>query len=150
MSLEQDIKQEKFTSPYHKLGVNLIHKSHWINYQLQKSFKELEITHQQYNVLRILRGQLPNSISVKEIKERMLDQMSDVTRLIDKLIEKGLVERNISTKDRRSIKVNITNKGIKLLKSLDYIDEQMEILFSNLSIEEVNSLNMLLDKITSK
>lgn len=147
MSLEQKIKQAKFKSPEHKLAVNLLFTSHYINYLLHQNFKDKEITHQQYNVLRILRGQHPNPCNLKLIKERMLDSMSDASRIVDKLLKKGFVQRRESKKDRRNVDLLITNKGLKLLESLDYIDDSFHDLFKNLSKEEINQLNLLVDKL---
>lgn len=147
MSLEQKIKQAKFKSPEHKLAVNLLFTSHYINYLLHQNFKDKEITHQQYNVLRILRGQHPNPCNLKLIKERMLDSMSDASRIVDKLLKKGFVQRRESKKDRRNVDLMITDKGLKLLESLDYIDDSFHDLFKNLSKEEINQLNLLVDKL---
>lgn len=147
MSLEQKIKQAKFKSPEHKLAVNLLFTSHHINYLLHQNFKDKEITHQQYNVLRILRGQHPNPCNLKLIKERMLDSMSDASRIVDKLLKKGFVQRRESKKDRRNVDLMITDKGLKLLESLDYIDDSFHDLFKNLSKEEINQLNLLVDKL---
>ena len=147
MSLEQKIKQAKFKSPEHKLAVNLLFTSHYINYLLPQNFKDKEITHQQYNVLRILRGQHPNPCNLKLIKERMLDSMSDASRIVDKLLKKGFVQRRESKKDRRNVDLLITDKGLKLLESLDYIDDSFHDLFKNLSKEEINQLNLLVDKL---
>jgi DNA-binding MarR family transcriptional regulator len=147
MSLEQKIKQAKFKSPDHKLAVNLLFTSHQINYLLHQNFKDKEITHQQYNVLRILRGQHPNPCNLKLIKERMLDSMSDASRIVDKLLKKGFVQRRESKKDRRHVDLLITEKGLKLLESLDYIDDSFHDLFKNLSKEEINQLNLLIDKL---
>jgi DNA-binding MarR family transcriptional regulator len=149
MSLEEKIKQTKFKSPEHKLGLNLLFSSHQIQYLLHQNFRDKEITHQQYNVLRILRGQYPNPCNLKLIKERMLDPMSDASRIIDKLIKKEFVQRKESKKDRRNVDLLISNKGLKLLESLDYLDDTFKDLFDKLSAEEVEQLNNLFDKMQS-
>ena len=89
MSIETDIKQKKFRSPYQRLGLNLVYTSNWIQYQQMEIFREFDITSQQFNVLRILRGQFPNPIKVSDIAERMLDKNSNTSRLIDKLLVKS-------------------------------------------------------------
>jgi DNA-binding MarR family transcriptional regulator len=146
MTLESKI-QSKFKSPEHKLGVNLLYSSHLISYLLHQQFKDQEITHQQYNVLRILRGQHPEPCNLKLIKERIIDRMSDVSRIIDKLITKQFVERKECKSDRRNVDLMITDKGLKLLSSLDHIDESFHDLFKNLSAEDIKTLNALLDKL---
>jgi len=147
MTLEKKIKQAKFKSQSHKLAVNLLFTSHQIGYLLHQQFKDQEITHQQYNVLRILRGQHPSSCNLRLIKERIIDRMSDASRIVDKLILKGFVERKENKTDRRNVELSITNKGLKLLESLDHIDDSFDDLFKNLSKEEIKNLNFLLDKL---
>jgi len=147
MSLEKKIQQSKFKSPQHKLGVNLLYTSHLISYLLHQQFKELEITHQQYNVLRILRGQHPKPCNLKLVKDRIIDRMSDASRIVDKLIAKGFVERRECKSDRRNVDLLITQKGLDLLTSLAPEDQSFNEIFKNLSKEEVNQLNHLLDKL---
>lgn len=110
------------------------------------AFKNEDITPQQYNVLRILRGQYPNPCNLKLVKERMLDRMSDASRIIDKLKTKGFVERHECPNDRRNVDLFITEKGLNLLKSLDHVDEEFKSIFRNLNIAEAKQLNDLLDK----
>jgi DNA-binding MarR family transcriptional regulator len=110
-------------------------------------FRSSDITMQQFNVLRILRGQYPNPCSVKLIKERMLDRMSDASRIVDKLKAKGLVDRRECPVDRRSVDILITDKGLELLKSMDSIDENFKNVFKTLTDEEMKTLNHLLDKL---
>jgi len=147
MTLEQNIKQATFKSQQHKLAVNLLYTSHWLNYKVHCQFKNLEITQQQYNVLRILRGQYPNSCNLRLIKERMLDPMSDASRIIYKLTKKGFVISNDNAIDRRQLDLLISDKGLKLLETLDYIDDSFNDYFKKLNEEEVLALNTLLDKL---
>lgn len=127
--------------------LNLIYTTNWVNAKHDSFFKDSEITIQQYNVLRILRGQHPNPCSIKLIKERMLDRMSDASRIVDKLNSKKLLVRRECPNDRRSVDIVITDKGLELLKSLDYIDKTSEQLFKSLSPKEITTLNDLLDKL---
>jgi DNA-binding MarR family transcriptional regulator len=108
------------------------------------------LTVQQYNILRILRGQSPNAISIGSIKERMIDKGSDTTRIIDRLIIKQLVERKNSKVDRRITEIKITKIGLKLLKELDAVDLKSDNILEHLSVVELNTLNELLDKIRIK
>lgn len=147
MTLEKKILQSKFKSQNHKLGVNLLYTSHRINYLLHQQFKDKDITHQQYNVLRILRGQFPNPCNLRLIKDRIIDRMSDASRIVDKLILKGYVERKESKTDRRNVELLISDKGLKLLESLDHIDESFDQIFKVLSKDEIKQLNTLLDKL---
>lgn len=146
MKLQEEIKQKKFKSEQQKLGINIIYTFNWLSYDFHTKFKNKDITMQQYNVLRILRGQYPNAYSLKLIKERMLDRMSDASRIVDKLKSKGYLERTENAIDRRSVDVVITEKGLELLKSLDFIDEHYKQIFRNLTLSEVKQLNDLLDK----
>ena len=127
--------------------LNLIYTTNWLTAKQDSLFKDSDITVQQYNVLRILRGQYPNPCSIKLIKERMLDRMSDTSRIVDKLFTKKLLVRNECPDDRRSVNVIISDKGLELLKSLDYIDDLSKQMLKSLSNEEIDSLNALLDKL---
>jgi len=147
LKLEDEIHQKKFKSEAHKLIVNLLFTSHWLNSKHAECLKNMDITLQQYNVLRILRGQYPKTSNVKLVKERMLDKMSDASRIIDKLHLKKLVVRTECPNDRRSVDILITDKGLELLKSLDDMDKMPKELFKNLSSSEIKNLNTLLDKL---
>ncbi len=127
--------------------LNLIYTTNWLTAKQDSLFKDSDITVQQYNVLRILRGQYPNPCSIKLIKERMLDRMSDTSRIVDKLLTKNLLQRNECPNDRRSVNVIISDKGLELLKSLDYVDDLSKQSLKSLSEEEINTLNTLLDKL---
>jgi len=145
MKLEDEIKQKHFKSPQQKLAVNLLYTANWLNYNYHALFKGHDLTPQQFNVLRILRGQYPKHCSLKTIKERMLDRMSDASRIVDKLVNKQLVTRTQCPSDRRSINLLISNSGLQLLKELDVIEDANTQLFKSLSVEQVKQLNELLD-----
>ncbi|MBK8367441.1 MAG: MarR family transcriptional regulator [Bacteroidetes bacterium] len=147
MRLEDEIQQKKFKSIQQKLMLNLIYTTNWLTSKQDSLFKDSDITVQQYNVLRILRGQYPNPCSIKLIKERMLDRMSDTSRIVDKLYTKKLLERNECPDDRRSVNVVISDKGLELLKSLDYVDDLSKQSLKSLTTAEINTLNELLDKL---
>ena len=147
MKLEEAIKQKKFKSEYQKLAVNIIYTHGWLVNIQSKTFKKYGITGAQYNILRILRGQHPNPASVNLLKERMLDKMSDASRLVERLREKKLVERHICEKDRRRAEVIITEKGLELLKQIDRLDSKLDKHFNGLSISEAKEVNGLLDKL---
>jgi DNA-binding MarR family transcriptional regulator len=146
MKLEDEIKQKKFRNEYHKLAVNIFYTHGWLINLYAAFLKKCGITAAQYNILRILRGQYPNPASVNLLKERMLDKMSDASRLVERLKQKDLVDREICLEDRRRVEVVITNKGLKLLEDIDKRDEEADQLFSKLSLGEAKTINKLLDK----
>ena len=147
MKLEEEISQKHFRNEYHKAAVNVVYTFNWLNNQNVGFFKPLGITPQQFNILRILRGQHPNPATIKLIKERMLDKMSDASRIVEKLRIKGLVERNICSHDRRNVDVCITQKGLDLLAQIDLLDKEVDGRLSSLNEEEIKQLNDLLDKL---
>jgi len=147
MKIEQEIKQKKFRSENQKLLINIIFTSHWLSEKNVEQLKPYDLTPKQYNVLRILRGQYPKPITVKLIRERMLDKMSDASRIVERLRIKGLVRREICGDNRRAVDVKITEKGMDLLKELDEEAIKWEEDLKRLSNEEAISLNNLLDKL---
>lgn len=147
MSLEDEIKG-RFRNEYHKGLINLNFTVRQLSYEFYQSLKVHGIAEQQYNVLRILRGfrsSLP--ISIGFIKERMLDRDSDVSRIVDRLYEKGLVTRKENPDDRRQKSVEITEKGLAILDRMFECEKKADTLLNNLSVDEVKELNRLLDKI---
>jgi DNA-binding MarR family transcriptional regulator len=147
MKLEEEIKQQKFRNEYHKLAVNVIYTYGWLMNSQSELFSKYKITSNQFNILRILRGQYPNPATVNLLKERMLDKMSDASRLVERLRVKGLVKRELSSNDRRCVDVIITEKGLKLLLEMDKLNDKHDLLFKNLSDSEAKKLNDLLDKL---
>jgi len=147
MKLEDEIKQSSFRNEYHKLAVNLIFTHSWLMSKIYELLDEYDLTPQQFNLLRILRGQYPKPASITLLKERMLDKMSDASRLVERLLAKGLVERKICPEDRRKVDVVITKKGLKLLEKIDKTDNEMDNYLKNLSEVEAKKLNELLDKL---
>lgn len=145
MTLEQEIQQKTFKTPYQKLAINLLYTTNWLNNHYNNFFKDADLTTQQYNVLRILRGQYPVPCSLKLVKERMLDRMSDASRIIDKLVAKELAMRGECPSDRRSVNLLISEKGLQLLKKFDFIDDATQEIFKHLNPSEVEQLNTLLD-----
>nr|WP_295921503.1 MarR family transcriptional regulator [uncultured Dyadobacter sp.] len=147
MSIETDIKQKKFRSPYQRLALNLVYTTNWLESKQLEFFKEHDLTSQQYNVLRILRGQQSNAIKVSDITERMLDKNSNTSRLVDKLLAKNLAKRTSCPSDRRAVDVVITEEGLALLKVLDPIIEEWENRFNIITPEEADQISALLDKL---
>lgn len=148
MSIEKDIKQTKpFKSTYQKLVVNIMYTANWMNSEQQGLLKPYDLSAQQYNVLRILRGQFPNPITVNAIIERMLDKMSNASRLVDKLLLKGYVSRCDNANDRRACDIRITDKGKGILTIIDNLQSSWEASMQNLSEREAEQLSQLLDKL---
>src|SRR5215831_20447035 len=110
MSIEKDISQRKFTSEFQKAMVNLVYTHNWMMEKMKVFFEKADLTTQQFNILRILRG-AGEPLSTLQIRQRMLDKMSDTSRIVDRLIKKGLVKKNVCKADRRLVDVIITEKG---------------------------------------
>jgi DNA-binding MarR family transcriptional regulator len=130
--------------------VNLVYTGNWVRDQQNQTFKKYDILPQHYNLLRILKGRFPKPASPGEIKEVMLDKGTDVTRLVDKLVNKDLVRRGLCEENRRKMDVVITEKGLQLLKELEVPMQSLsDQLKSQLSENEAETLSHLLDKLRS-
>jgi len=147
MRLEEAIEQKKFKSQQEKLIINIIYTYNWLKEYQTNFFKKYDLTMQQYNILRILRGAYPEPLSQKIIKKRMLDKMSDVSRLVDRLLKKKLVTIHLNMEDKRCNNVLITESGLNLLKEIHSELFKFDLLFNDLTPEEIDTLNALLDKI---
>lgn len=145
--IEEEINQKVFTSVHQKAVVNLIFTSNWLQNRQQEFFKLFGITGQQFNILRILKGQYPKTISGTEIKGRMLDRNSDVSRLLNRLASKKLITKSTCPNDKRASDVLITAEGMKLLSQINRTQKQDHILA--LSDHEAETLSALLDKARS-
>lgn len=127
--------------------VNLLYTYGWIIEKIKTFLAEEDITHQQYNILRILRGSHPKPLSTLQIRERMLDKMSDTSRIVDRLVAKELAKKVTCSKDKRLVDVTITDKGQKLLKKLDAGSDHVTEIMETLSSTEAEQLNLLLNKL---
>ncbi len=146
MGIEKDIHQANFKSTQQKAMVNVLYTYGWIIERIKNILAEEDITHQQYNILRILRGSAPQPLSTLQIRERMLDKMSDTSRIVDRLVLKGLAKKTICAKDKRLVDVVITENGQKVLKKLDQEEKGWDAII-NLSDKEAEQLSHLLDKL---
>ena len=149
MKIEDAIKQVQFKNNRQKAMINVLYTASWLNTKSAGAIKKQPVTMQQFNVLRILRGAKGKPVPVKYIKERMLDKMPDVSRIVDKLVRKGYVERKECTSDRRNVDISITDTGLALLEHLDQLIDPFQEIFTVLSEEELIQLNALLDKLRS-
>ena len=148
MRLEEAIQQVKFQSESQKTGVNLLYTSSWFSKELARALKCHGISWQQFNIMRILRGQKGCPLTLKSITERMIDPMSNTSRLVDKLVTKGFVERRADTCDRRQIAISLTKSGSDHLEKASTSVEIMgKELFTHVREEDLRQLNELLDKI---
>lgn len=147
MGIEKDIQQTKFRNAHQKAAINLIYTLSWMRDKTRCIFDAEDITSQQFNILRILRGSFPQPLSTLQIRERMLEKMSDTSRIVDRLISKGLVKKVTCKTDRRLVDVIITDKGKKLLERLDEKQDQIDGVLGNLSEKDANILSDLLDQI---
>ena len=146
MGIEQDINQTNFRNEFQKAAINFIFTFNWLNDKMRVFFEKEDITSQQFNILRILRG-AGKPISTLQIRQRMLDKMSDTSRIVDRLLAKELVVKNTCPDDKRLVDVSITEKGKKLLEKIDAYNQDMDAIFDNLSESEARSFNTLLDKV---
>ncbi len=146
MKLEEAIQQTKFTSVHHKVAVNLLYTAGWLQEKNKNFFKPYDLTNKQFNILRILRGHHPNKLSSAEIKNRMLDKNSDVSRLLDRLIVKKLIIKRQCDNDKRAADVIISDSGLSLLKQIDEHMDDTDMAVLNLNKTEAAQLSELLDK----
>jgi DNA-binding MarR family transcriptional regulator len=145
MQLEEEIRQRNFRSEFHKAFLNVVYSANWLQNRQAQLFRAYDLTAPQFNILRILRGQYPQPATVNLLIERMLDKTSNASRIVDKLVAKGLVTRRQCPNDRRTVDVLITEQGLELLQQVDAADFPFGV--ENLSQEEARQLNQLLDKI---
>lgn len=145
MSLENDINQLKFRNEFQKASINIIFTFNWLTEQTKVIFEQEGLTGQQFNILRILRG-AGEPLSTLQIRQRMLDKMSDTSRIVDRLIIKGLVKKTVSKTDKRLVDVSITEKGKKVLAKLDKCEDEMDAIINSISEAEAKTLNKILDK----
>lgn len=149
MKIEEEIKQSNFMSAQHKALVNVLFTGNWLRDLMAEAFKDADITPQQFNVLRILKGKHPEPLCAGQVKEVMLDKNPDLTRLCDRLMEKGFIKRITCSDNRRKVLLSITEKGMEMLDSMNPILEKQLGIFGDLSSDESLALSDLLDKFRS-
>jgi len=146
MKIEDELKG-RFRNEYHKGLININYTSNKLTYEFLQFLKKHKLTSQQYNILKVLRGNESKPYSIDFLKERMLDKNSDMSRIIDRLYLKKLVKRTENKVDRRQKDIEITQKGLDIINNMDECELKVDTLLSNLTLDEVNELNRLLDKI---
>jgi DNA-binding MarR family transcriptional regulator len=147
MTIEKAIHQKKFSNDYEKAVINILYTASWLDSMTIQTLKPFGISPQQYNVLRILRGANPSVVRLADITERMLDKNSNATRLVEKLRQKSLLEREVCLSNRRQVDISITLKGLDLLAEIDKLSTNWIEPLKSLSKTEVQQLNSLLDKL---
>ncbi len=147
MELEKAIHQKAFTSEHQKAAINILFTASWLHSGNAARLKKHGITPEQFNVLRILRGSHPAKLMLADITRRMIDKSSNATRLVEKLRQKGLVERETCENNRRQVDISITSDGLELMKKIDAEEGYwLEALKGITKIEAVE-LNRILDKL---
>ena len=147
MGIEKDIQQLNFASPRQKAMVNILYTYGWLIERIKSFLANSDITHQQFNILRILRGSYPKPLSTLQIRERMLDKMSDTSRIVDRLIAKDLVKKTICPTDKRLVDIVITEKGQELLQKIDMESDQVAVIMASLLENDAEMLSSLLDRL---
>ncbi len=150
MKLEEAIKSNKFKNEVHKAGLNILYTAWWLKTVISKELKEYGLTHEQYNVLRILKGRHPEQMCVRDVACRIIEKSSNVPRIIDRLELKKLVKRNTSSNDKRETVITITPAGLNILeittKKIDRLFEETIVMEE----QSANTLNKLLEKIRER
>jgi MarR family 2-MHQ and catechol resistance regulon transcriptional repressor len=147
MKIEEAIRQTKPMLPLQKAMINLIFTYHWYMERIAVFFKPFDITPQQYNVLRILKGHYPDAMSVGEVKTVLLDRSPDMTRLCDRLVQKGLIKRELNGQNRREVLLQISPAGIELLALIEPAMKEAAKEWDHLTPEEAETMSDLLDKL---
>lgn len=147
MPLEKDIHQEKFQSEHQKASINILYTGSWL-YNVNATYlKKFTITPEQFNVLRILRGNHPTPMMLADITARMIDKNSNCTRLVEKLRQKGFITREICRSNRRQVDIAITDKGLQVLKKIDADQAELLRAMEKISKADAKELNRILDKL---
>ncbi|HHG83600.1 MAG TPA: MarR family transcriptional regulator [Bacteroidetes bacterium] len=150
MKLEEELSVKGFRTERQKLHLNLIYTYNWMIERLQKVFRANGITMQQFNILRILRGQAGKPATIQLLKDRMMDKQPDASRLVDRLTNKNLVRRQVCKGDRRKMDVFISEQGLALLAQMEDSVNEFDKMFDLIEDNEVKQLNDLLDRIRDK
>lgn len=149
MQIEKEVPDNYFRNTRHKAMINVLFTSNWMIERVKQFLEVEDITPQQYNILRILKKS-EKPLSTLKIREQMLDKMSDTSRIVERLLKKNLVNKQLCSYDKRLVDVTLSEKGVQLLQRLEEKAEQLDSVITNLSEDDIESLNLLLDKIRDK
>lgn len=148
MKIEDAIQQKAFKNEYQKLSINILFTASWMSKIKMDALKPFNLSWQQFNILKILRGRHPEPASVKILTERMVDKMSNASRLVEKLKQKGFVERVVAKEDRRKVDIFITDKGVEILdQAYSELERQLHLSLKEFPKDEAKTLNRLLDQL---
>lgn len=147
MRIDDEIQSSNFEDNYQKAVINIAYTDGWLKNTFNCHFEKHNLTRQQFNILRILRGQYPKPATVNLLKERMVDKMSDASRIVDRLVQKEMISRCTNNKDRRAVDIRISEKGLEVLAKMDAEFKTKDFLKNNLTSEEAARLSDLLDKL---
>lgn len=147
MRIDDEIQSTNFEDNYHKAVININYTQGWLSNTFRCKFEKFNLTEQQFNILRILRGQYPKPATVNLLKERMIDKMSDTSRIVDRLVQKGLVSRCTNNQDRRAVDIRISEQGLDVLATMDSEFKTSDVLKKNITEAEASLLSDLLDKL---
>ena len=150
VKLENALLSTKFSSEVQKASLNVLYSAWWLKSITSKELKDFDLTHEQYNVLRILKGKYPDQLCVKDIARRMIEKSSNVPRIIDRLEIKKLVKRTVSETDKRETLITITKSGLSILESSTSKLNKLHACMQNLTEKEAQQLNQLLEKMRQK
>lgn len=151
MKIEQAIQQKAFRNAREKAGINLMYTASWLSNELMKALKPSGISVPQFNILRILKGQKGKPVPLWLVTERMIDKMSNTSRLIDKLVAKGLVDRRQCPNDRRQVDLLLTASGLELINAATQsVDKHTAKLIGHMTDSQMQMLNSLLDTLRSE
>ena len=151
MSLETAIKQDKFSDEPQKVAVNLLYTASWFSTELARVLKPFGMSWQQFNIMRILRGQRGKPVTLKLVSERMIDRMSNTSRLVDKLVAKGYVVRTIDQDDRRQVALTLTSEGHDHLEAAsESVTKMTQCMIGHVCHQRLSDLNNVLDSIREK
>ena len=146
-SLEQAIQQNKFENNQVKANINVLFTANWLYHAINLKLKPFHVTHEQFNVLRILKGSHPEPMCQKDIRSRMIAPNCNITLIVKKLVDKKLIKVKQSNADRREYQIGISDSGLKLLDNIQKIMNPTNELLTKLTAAEANQLNALLDKL---
>jgi len=150
MKLEEVLKTSNFRDARHKATLNILYTSYWLKTAMSQYIKELGITAEQFNVLRILKGKHPQPMCVKDIAGRMIEKNSNVPRILDRLVLKQLADREPNAEDKRETLISLTEKGLALLLSTNDMIDQVDNELLGITNQEAEILNELLEKFRNK
>jgi len=147
MRLEEALKSNRFTDDRQKAGLNILYTAYWMKSHVTAALKDIDLTSEQFNVLRILKGKHPEQMCVKDIASRMIEKNSNVPRIADKLVIKKLIKRTTSKEDKRETVISLTDKGLQLLETANKAVAEVNERIMGIDNEEAQKLNELIEKL---